>query len=237
MRTCRPAAGVGVIKISTGVMNDLAGLVRVGRNRNIRVCCDCVSSLGAVPLDLSGVYLASGATGKALSSYAGLSLIFADPARLAHINSDRIPAYIDVPAILSSIGPRYTVPSSLMRALDAAMQVYSTPEKTQARYDHYAALGLFVRDRLRSIGLPPMAPEDVASPVITSFYPPGRESATEFVSRCETWGFLIGGQSGCLAEQRVVQIANMGAISRDDLERLFSRLETWMARRASQRAV
>ncbi len=215
---------------STGVLNDLPGLVRIARNRNIRVCCDCVSSLGAVPLDLSGVYLASGATGKALSSVAGLALVFADPARLAHLNTDRIPSYLDLPATLASVGPRYTVPSGLLRALAVALEVYETPEKAQARYDHYASLGRYVRERLQALGLPPLAPEAVASPVITSFYPPGRESALDFVSRCETWGFLIGGQSSYLAEQRVVQIANMGAILRSDLDRLFDRLQNWLER-------
>jgi aspartate aminotransferase-like enzyme len=215
---------------STGVLNDLPGLVRIARHRNIRVCCDCVSSLGAVPLDLQHVYLASGATGKALSSVAGLSLVFADPARLAHLNTDRIPSYLDLPATLSTVGPRYTVPSGLLRALAVALEVYATPEKARARYDHYDALGRHVRARLRELGLPPLAAESVASPVITSFYPPGRESAVEFVNRCETWGFLIGGQSGYLAEQRVVQIANMGAVSRDDLDRLFDRLKNWLDR-------
>jgi aspartate aminotransferase-like enzyme len=214
---------------STGVINDLAGLVRIGRARGVRVCCDCVSSIGAVPVDLSGVYLASGATGKALSSYAGLALIFADPERLKHVNSEQLPSYLDLPATLESVGPRFTVTSSLLKPLAVAMRIYSTPEKTQARFDHYAELGSFVRQRLRGMGLPPLAAEAVASPVITSFYPPGTETATDFVNRCETWGYSIGGQSGYLHEQRVVQIANMGAISRDDLEGLFEPLENWLS--------
>ncbi len=215
---------------STGVMNDLPGLVRVARKYGIRVCCDCVSSIGAVPLDLSGVYLASGATGKALSSYAGLALIFADPERLKHLDSNRLPSYLDMPATLECVGPRFTVSSSLLKPLAVALRVYSTPEKTQARFDHYAGLGRFVRERLRGMGLSPLAPETVASPVITSFYPPGTESATDFVTRCEAWGYSIGGQSGYLHEQRVVQIANMGAISRDDLEGFFEPLEDWLSR-------
>jgi aspartate aminotransferase-like enzyme len=215
---------------STGVLNDLPGLVAVARERGIRVCVDCVSSLGAVPLDLSEVYLASGATGKALSSYAGLSLIFAGPEQVAHLDTDRIPAYLDIPATLANSGPRFTVPSPLLKALAVALEVYSTPARAQARFDHYAELGRHVRTRLRDIGLPPLADESYSSPVITSFYPPGEESASDFVTRCETWGFLIGGQSGYLAEQRLVQIANMGAISQEELDRLFVRLEVWLAR-------
>ena len=222
---------------STGVMNDLHGLIKLARARGIRVCADCVSSLGAVPLDLSGIYLASGATGKALSSYAGLSLVFADPQELLHLDTDQMPSYFDIPASLASAGPRFTVPSPLLLALETALKVYDADDKIQARYDHYADLGRFVRDRLREIGLPPLADENVASPVITSFYPPDQESSNDFVNRCQGWGFLIGGQSGYLAEQRVVQIANMGTICRADLERLFERIEHWMVRRRRRQLV
>ena len=36
-----------------------------------------VACLGAVPLDLRGVYLATGSSGKALGSYAGVAMVFA----------------------------------------------------------------------------------------------------------------------------------------------------------------
>jgi aspartate aminotransferase-like enzyme len=223
---------------STGLMNDLPGLLDVARPRGVRVCADCVSSVGAVPVDLSEVYLATGATGKAISSYAGIALVFTDSAKLTNLNTDLIPSYLDIPAALACVGPRYTVPSPLMKALAVALQAYETPTKAQARLDQYAEMGRFVRTRLREIGLPPLVDDEaVASPVITSFYPPGDESSYDFVARCQTWGFLIGGQSGYLMEQRLVQIANMGNICRADLERLFDHLERWLSRQPSLQSV
>jgi aspartate aminotransferase-like enzyme len=97
-----------------------------------------------------------------------------------------------------------------------ALEQYATTEKAQTRYDYYADLGRYVRLRLRELGLPPLAEECCASPVITSFYPPDDEPAAAFVGRCESWGFHIGGQSGYLAEQRLVQLANMGTLDRQD---------------------
>jgi hypothetical protein len=44
------------------------------------------------------------------------------------------------------------------------------------------------------------------------------------VERCRAWGYAIGGQSGYLAERRLVQIATMGAIGREDLIPLFQHL-------------
>ncbi len=215
---------------STGVLNDLPGLVSLARARGIRVCVDCVSSIGAVPIDLSEVYLATGTSGKALGSYAGLALIFADPAKLNSIDCDRVPSYFDLAATFSSSGPRYTVPSPLVRALETAMLDYDSPAHAKDRYTRFAELALFVRRRLRELGLPPMADESCSSPVITTFCPPGNESAVEFVNKCLEWGFLIGGQSGYLAELRLAQIANMGNVQRDDLARLFENMETYLKR-------
>jgi aspartate aminotransferase-like enzyme len=209
---------------STGVLNDLPGLVRVARARDVRVCVDCVSSLGAVPLDLSGVYLATGATGKSLGAYAGAALIFADARALARIDRSQVPSYFDLAAALASDGPCYTFPSPTLRALEAALADYATPEKAQARYERYAALGAYVRQQLRELGLEPVAPEGWACPVVTTFAPPGDEPSGAFVERCRAWGFVIGGQSGYLAERRLVQIATMGAVGREDCAPFFKHL-------------
>src|SRR5215212_7210735 len=52
---------------SAGILNDVVALADICRERNAKLCLDCVSAFGAVPLDLSGVWLATGASGKALA--------------------------------------------------------------------------------------------------------------------------------------------------------------------------
>lgn len=215
---------------STGVLNDLPGLVEVARRRQARVCMDCVSSLGAVPLDLRGVYLATGASGKSLGSYAGVAIVFADPEELTRIDMGRVPSYFDLRAALQSEGPRYTFPSPTLRALEAALDDFSTPARARLRYERYAALGGYVRQQLRALGLTPLAAEECACPVVTTFTPPGDENSEGFVARCRSWGFAIGGQSGYLAERRFVQIATMGDVRREDCAPLFDHLTRWLAR-------
>jgi aspartate aminotransferase-like enzyme len=212
------------LESSTGVLNDLPGLVRLARPRGVRVCADCISSLGAVPLDLSELYLASGATGKSLGSYAGTAIVFAHAELLGAVDTGRVPSYLDLPAALTTVGPRYTFPSPTLQALAAALEEYSTPERAWARYSHYAALGAYVREQVRQAGLEPLAEEAHACPVVTTFHPPGEVTSREFVKRCRRWGFAIGGESGYLAERRLVQIATMGALTRADCEPLLQRL-------------
>lgn len=218
---------------STGVLNDLPGLVRVARNRSQRVCVDCISSLGAVPIDLSQVYLASGATGKSLGSYAGLAILFADAEALKHVDLTRVPSYLDLPATLATRGPRYTFPSATVLAAQAALTQYASPELARARFERYAAVGVFVRHQLRELGLMPLAEERYASPVITTFAPLDGESAEQFVARCRSWGFAIGGQSGYLAVKRLVQIATMGTITHEDCAPLFEQFRRWLKRPAA----
>jgi aspartate aminotransferase-like enzyme len=209
---------------STGVLNDLPGLMRLARARGLRVCVDCISSVGAVPLDLSQAHLATGSSGKALGSYAGLAFVFADPAKLATANVDRIPSSLDLRSALVNAGPLSTIPSPLVKALAAALAPYSTPELAQQRYGHYADLGALVRQRLSAAGLEPLAPESCASPVITTFEPPNGATSAEFVARCSGWGFEIAGHSDYLTQRNLVQIATMGNVSRKDCLRFFDHL-------------
>jgi aspartate aminotransferase-like enzyme len=216
------------LESSTGVLNDLAGLVALARRRGTRVCMDCISSLGAVPLDLRGVFLATGSTGKSLGAYAGAALIFADGEAAARLERSRVPSYFDLAAALSSQGPCYTFPSPILVALEAALQEYATPQRAQAAYGRYAELGAYVRRQLRRLGLEPLAREDCAAPVVATFAPPGELRSEEFVERCLSWGIAIGGQSGYLAERRLVQIATMGAVTREACAALFQHLEAWL---------
>jgi aspartate aminotransferase-like enzyme len=216
---------------SSGVLNDLPGLVRIAKKHGVRVCVDCISSLGAVPLDLSEVFLATGSSGKALGSYAGAALVFADPAVNALVDRARVPSYFDLASALEAKGPCYTFPSPLLLALETALEPYATPEQAQAVFARYAELGRYVRQRLRRLDLTPLAEEEHACPVLTTFTPPGGESSTKFVERCLSWGIALGGQSGYLAERRLVQIATMGAATRQMCDVLFERLERWLAKR------
>lgn len=214
---------------STGILNDLPGLVELARKYDARVCVDCISSLGATPLDLSGVFLASGASGKALGSVAGAAIIFADRHRLTHLDRTQIPSYFDLATALETNSPCYTFPSPTLLALEAALVKYVEPTRTQETFARYHDLGVKVRRALRQLGLTPLAPEENASPVVTTFAPPTNETSQAFVARCRGWGYTIGGESGYLSQRRLVQIATMGDVAWDHFSELFDHLQGYLA--------
>lgn len=61
---------------STGQLLDLPRLTSLCAAAGVRLCVDAISSVGTVPVDLSGAYLSTGTSGKALGGYPGLSMVF-----------------------------------------------------------------------------------------------------------------------------------------------------------------
>jgi aspartate aminotransferase-like enzyme/GNAT superfamily N-acetyltransferase len=222
------------LESSTGVLNDVAGLHDVAAGAGVRVCIDGVSSLGAVPMGLRGVHLATGSSGKALGAYAGVGIVFAAPDAIAMCARRRVPMYLHLRSALAARGPQFTVPSPLLASLDRALDDYATPVARDARYAHYAALGRFVRSGLRSLGLDPIAEEASAAPVITTFGPPPGWSSDAFAAACRGLGYEIAYASGYLRRRGWLQIATMGDLAEEDVTPLFAGLARRLARSAGR---
>lgn len=191
------------LETSTGMLNDVAALGALARGRGVKLCLDCVSSLGATPLDLEDVWLASGTSGKALGSYAGVAMVFAGEIA----ENGRVPSYLDLGAALGARGPRFTFSSPLVAALEAALDCGRD----------YGPLGGLVRRKLREIDTPPMVAEPLAAPTVTTFRPP----RAGFAEQCRALGYWIGGESDYLKRRGLMQIATMGAVAAGHIEDLF----------------
>lgn len=197
------------LETSTGMVNNVSALKQIARETGARLCLDCVSSLGSVPLDLSDVWLASGVSGKALGAYSGLSFVFASelPRRNGHV----VPSYLDVAETIRTEGPRFTFSSPLLYALERALEL---------EYD-YPRLGRLVRAGLRNAHIEPLVTGDDAAPTVTTFSAP----KPGFLDRCRELGFALSGDSDYLASRNLVQIATMGAVSPLHIESFFAHHE------------
>ena len=135
----------------------LAELKALASQLGLHLCCDCISSIGALPVDLRGVYLGTTASGKGLGSYPGLSMVFHDyqprPA------DDRLPGYLDLGHWATHQSVPHTHSSNLVFALAEAVR-RATPE----RMAQIAENAAWLRRELRTRGFALVAPEAVASP-------------------------------------------------------------------------
>lgn len=107
---------------STGQLNDFRPLAEVCLQQGIRLCLDCISSFGALPFSLKGIWLATAASGKAIGTMSGIAIVFAHH----KITPDsKLPSYLDLG--LYATGIPFTFPSSLLESLKRALSHY--PER------------------------------------------------------------------------------------------------------------
>jgi aspartate aminotransferase-like enzyme len=198
---------------STGVANNIDNLKSIAREFDVRLCLDCMSAIGMVPLDLSDVYLASASSGKGLASVAGIALVFAqeDPA----INHDA-PASLDLALHLRDCEVSFTMPSPLLAALHASLgELIAEGSTRYARIErHDQWLRRAVAHTFRLIG-----EHSRASGVITLALESSMDSQL-LGERLREHGVEIGFESAYLRERRWIQCALMGRYSELTLRRL-----------------
>ncbi|MBV8520270.1 MAG: aminotransferase class V-fold PLP-dependent enzyme [Acidobacteria bacterium] len=202
---------------STAMLNDVAALGALCRARGAKLCLDAVSAIGAVPLDLSHVYLASGTSGKAFASAPGLALVFHDhdvePAQ-------ELPRYLDLGLYVREDSVPFTHSSNLVRALRVAVERVDWPR----RYAELASMGRWLRSRVAASGWRVLGKDAAAAPHVVTLALPPEVDAARFARVLEARGFLIGHASGYLRARNWIQLAWMGEVTRDDLQRALREL-------------
>jgi aspartate aminotransferase-like enzyme len=201
---------------STGMLNDLLALKELARAHRAALCLDCVSAVGAVPLNLNGVYLASGASGKALASYPGLSFVFYDHEIAPQ--PDRLPRYLDLGYYAAKSGIPFTHSSNLLAALDAALNRFETDEPF-AQLNRFAGM---VRPRLREMGWAPLVDEAVATPAVVTVALTNGYKAASIGETLGRQGLVIAHHSEYLAQRNWFQVSLMGHRSPEPFECLLA---------------
>lgn len=200
---------------STGVLNYLAHATYLCNMRGIRLAADCVSSIGLVPVDLNGVYLASSVSGKALASAPGLALVF----HQGDARPVRAPRYLDLSLYAEAEGVPFTMSSPQLDALRVAVERASSRD-----YEPLRQMSAWLRAELRARGFTLLADDASAAPgIVTMVLPPDRR-ALALGDRLARAGFALSYRSGYLRERNWIQIALMGECSRAKVELLLEAL-------------
>lgn len=192
---------------STGVLNDLEGLKRLSQETGVLLCMDCVSSIGTVPLDLRGVYLASGASGKGLGAFPGLCLVFYnEPIPSA---PTRLPRYLDLGFYAENRGVPFTFSSNLLYALKTALARFDR----RKAFHETAALARWLREELRAMGLRIVAEDAHMAPAVITIALPPSISVEKLGGELERDGFYLSYKSRYLLDRNWIQICLMGDYS------------------------
>jgi aspartate aminotransferase-like enzyme len=203
---------------STGVLHDLGMLKELCAARGVRLCLDCISLIGTVPVDLEGVYLASCVSGKGLGAFPGLSMVFYHHPVLPQ--PDKLPRYLDLGFYAAQNGIPYTHSSNLVAALQAAVKRYDS----QQPFAEIVELSGWLRPKLRELGFDILAPDTHASPAVITLALPQSISSQTLGDQLQAAGFLLSYQSDYLRKHNWLQICLMGDCSRQGLVALLTEL-------------
>ncbi len=203
---------------STGQLNDLERIKALCQRYDVRCCVDCISSIGATAIDLSGVYLATGTSGKALGSYAGLGMVFYNEPIAP---SDRIPRYVDIGFYASRQGIPFTLSSNLVYALIAALDTLP-PDY----YQHIADLANTIREALDKLQLDTLIPVSESIPAVTTIALPETINSVTLGDSLYGAGYELSYKSGYLVDRNWIQICLMGEHEADPLNNLLAEFKT-----------
>ncbi|WP_313891896.1 GNAT family N-acetyltransferase [Psychrobacillus sp.] len=127
---------------STGMLNELEQLVEICKKYSVSLCTDCVSSFGALPFQMDGVYLATGVSGKAIGTMSGLAFVFSNTEIMM---SENIPAYLDI-GLMANHGIPFTMPTQFVHSLENALMAYDDG----ARYDLLYSRMKFIEEEVKN---------------------------------------------------------------------------------------
>lgn len=202
---------------STGMLNDLTMLKAIAGAYAIKLCLDCISSIGTVPVALQGVYLASGVSGKGLSSFPGLSMVFYNHTLTPAPYS--LPRYLDLGFYQACGGVPFTHSSNLLQALQVALKRCG-----EEKFSGLVELGDWLRGELRELGFELITADELATPAVVTLALPTSLNSCSVGKQLHKAGYLLSYGSEYLLQRNWIQICLMGEFSRETLVELVQQL-------------
>jgi aspartate aminotransferase-like enzyme len=224
----RPRPGwmwIAHCETSTGIVNDLPALKSLCARHGVKLCVDCISSIGAMPVNLDGVFLASGASGKALRAFPGLGLVFYH--HELKPGAGRVPRYLDLELYARNEGVAFTHSSNLVGALHAAVKRVDWT----ARFAELKEVAEWLRPRLRELGFQLVGAEGETSPAVFTIALPAAMNSTRVGDQLNEAGFLVSYNSEYLRAKNWLQICLMGEFEQAKLTPLVNHLNRICFRR------
>jgi aspartate aminotransferase-like enzyme len=202
---------------STGVLNDLESLKALCAGHDTKLCVDSISSIGAVSIDLRGVYLASCASGKALRAYPGISMVFYN--HEPPPEPEQLPRYLDLGEYARQ-GIPFTFSSNLLHALHAAVKHVDWP----TRFSDLTAVSSWLRTRLTEMGFDLIGNDTRTSPAVITIALPPEMNSVNVGTLMQEAGYLLSCNSNYLRQRNWIQVCLMGESSNEKVLALTNAL-------------
>lgn len=198
---------------STGTVNQIEAITKLIDERPIKQVVDCISTIGALPVSLEKVYLATAVSGKGIESVSGLAFVFYNHVILPN---EQIPPYLDLGLYHLHNSVPYTHSSSLLAALEQALAKDFTK-----KFGDVAEWFAYTYKRLNEAGFTLLpAANQQCSPIMTVCLDPAL-SSVEIGDWMKKQGFSLHYQSSYLQERNWIQISMLANVSIENTEAML----------------
>lgn len=217
---------------STGVTNDLeavAGVVKGEFDKLLLV--DAISSLSCIPVrtDQWGCDVVAAGSQKGLMIPPGLSFVSFSSRAWQAQREARAPRYYydlaEAQRYLEKGQTPFTPAVSLFYALARALDLLLSEGLDQV-FSRHARIADLARQRAMTLGLELLPGKSCASNTVTAIRVPAGVDGKALVNKLrEQYSVVVGGGQGPL-EGKIIRIGHMGIVAEEEIEELFSALQS-----------
>jgi 2-aminoethylphosphonate-pyruvate transaminase len=216
---------VGLIhcETSTGIENPLAGIAAVVARHGKSLIVDAMSSFGALPIDAQSIPFDAlvAASGKCVEGPPGMGFVFVRKSVLERSEGRSSSLSMDLHDqwvyMEKTTQWRFTPPTHVLVALDAALAQYVAEGGQPARLARYRANCDTLLAGLAELGLTSFLPAAIQAPIIVTVHAPqdARFTFKDFYARVRDKGFIL--YPGKLTQVETFRVGCIGAIGPDEM--------------------
>ena len=203
---------------STGILNPLAAIAQVVARHGRGLIIDAMSSFGALEIDARSTPFEAlvAASGKCLEGPPGMGFVIVRRSALerceGNCHSLAMDLYDQWVYMQKTTQWRYTPPTHVVAAFDAAIAQYLEEGGLAARGARYAHNCRTLIDGMAKLGLRSFLPEAIQAPIIVTFYAPDSPHYTfkSFYNAVKAQGYIL--YPGKLTTLETFRVGCMGQL-------------------------
>jgi 2-aminoethylphosphonate-pyruvate transaminase len=228
---------VGLIhcETSTGILNPLAAIADVVARHGKGLIIDAMSSFGALPIDARATPFDAliAASGKCVEGPPGMGFVLVRRGLLERCAGNSTSLALDLAdqwAYMEKTTQwRFTPPTHVVVALNAALDQYIAEGGQPARLARYAANCATLVAGMRDLGFKSFLDPAIQAPIIVTFHAPAdsRYTFKEFYDRVRDKGFIL--YPGKLTQLETFRVGCIGAIGSDEMRHAVNAVRDTLA--------
>ena len=226
----RLAAGMGITHVvmvhcetTSGILNPLAEIAEIVAAWGRSLIVDAMSSFGAIPIDVNAtpVDVVISSSNKCLEGVPGVAFVVARNEILAASAGNASSMVLDLQAQAAGFEKsgewRFTPPTHVVAALDAALEQLEDEGGVAARNTRYSENCSILVDGMAAMGFRTYLSHNLQAPIIVTFHTPEDDAFdfTKFYDGLQQRGFTI--YPGKLTKADSFRIGCIGQVFPDDM--------------------